>query len=228
MKRFQTFRLDARNQCLWRVEQRVPLAPKAFDVLRYLVENPGRLVTQEEILDALWPEVYVNQEVIKKYILGIRKVLGDRHDQPTFIETIPRRGYRFIAKITEELGHEASTLLPDVEGKIVGRETALAKLDQALERATRGKRQLLFISGEAGIGKTTLVDLFQLRAAQHEGIRIARGQCVEGFGGKEAYYPVLEAIGQLIRFANWPQIVEALSTRAPTWLIQFPSLLNPE
>jgi DNA-binding winged helix-turn-helix (wHTH) protein/tetratricopeptide (TPR) repeat protein len=228
MKRFQTFRLDARNQCLWHGEQRVPLAPKAFDVLRYLVENPGRLVTQEEILDALWPEVYVNQEVIKKYILGIRKVLGDRHDQPTFIETIPRRGYQFIAKITEERGHEASSLLPDVESKIVGRETALAKLDDSLDQATRGKRQLLFISGEAGIGKTTLVDLFQLRAAQHEGIRIARGQCVEGFGGKEAYYPVLEAVGQLIRFANWPQIVEALSTRAPTWLIQFPSLLNPE
>jgi DNA-binding winged helix-turn-helix (wHTH) protein len=92
MKRFHAFRLDPLNQCLWHGEQRVPITPKAFDVLRYLVEHPGRLVTQEEILEALWPGTYVNQEVIKKYILGIRKVLQDRHDKPIFIETFPRRG----------------------------------------------------------------------------------------------------------------------------------------
>src|SRR5215470_3784367 len=102
MKRFHSFRLDPRNQCLWRGEQRVSITPKAFDVLRYLVEHPGRLVTQEEILEALWPETYVNQEVVKKYILGIRKVLGDRHDKPVFIETFPRRGYQFVAKVIEE------------------------------------------------------------------------------------------------------------------------------
>jgi DNA-binding winged helix-turn-helix (wHTH) protein len=75
MKAFRSFRLDPSNQCLWQGEWRVPLTPKAFDVLRYLVEHPGRLVTQHEILEALWPETYVNPELIKKYILGIRKVL---------------------------------------------------------------------------------------------------------------------------------------------------------
>ena len=72
MKLFRPFRLDPGNQCLWRGEHRVPLTPKAFDVLRYLVEHPGRLVTQDELLEALWPETYVNPELIKKYILGIR------------------------------------------------------------------------------------------------------------------------------------------------------------
>lgn len=56
MKSFRSFRLDLANQCLWRGEHRVPLTPKAFGVLRYLVEHPGRLVTQNEILEALWPE----------------------------------------------------------------------------------------------------------------------------------------------------------------------------
>ena len=69
MKQFHSFRLDIVNHCLWRGEDRVLLTPKAFDVLRYLVEHADRLVTQDEILEALWPETYVNPEVIKKYIL---------------------------------------------------------------------------------------------------------------------------------------------------------------
>src|SRR5580765_6457079 len=102
MKAFQSFRLDASNHCLWHADERVSLPPKAFDVLRYLVENPGRLVTQDEILEALWPETYVNPEVVKKYILEIRKVLGDRHDKPEFIETFPKRGYQFVAAVSDE------------------------------------------------------------------------------------------------------------------------------
>src|SRR5215471_16037453 len=130
MKRFHSFRLDAVNQCLWRGEQRVPITPKAFDLLRYLVEHPGRLVTQEEILEALWPETYVNQEVVKKHILGIRKVLGDRHDEPVFIETLPRRGYQFVAKVIEERIAAPSGLpSPGAINKMVGRQTALAELE---------------------------------------------------------------------------------------------------
>jgi DNA-binding winged helix-turn-helix (wHTH) protein len=64
--------------------------PKAFDVLRYLVENPGRLVTQDELLEALWPDTYVNPEILRNYILDIRKILGDRPDKPVFIETVTK------------------------------------------------------------------------------------------------------------------------------------------
>jgi TolB-like protein/DNA-binding winged helix-turn-helix (wHTH) protein/Flp pilus assembly protein TadD len=102
MKSFQAFRLDTADQCLWRGQERVPIAPKAFDVLRYLVENPGRLVTQDEVLEKLWPHTYVNPEVFRKYILDIRKILGDRPDKPEFIETVTKRGYRFIAPVIDE------------------------------------------------------------------------------------------------------------------------------
>ena len=78
------------------------LTPKAFDVLRYLVERADRLVTQEEILEALWPETYINPEGIRKYILEIRKVLGDQRRPPLFIETLPKRGYQFIARVADE------------------------------------------------------------------------------------------------------------------------------
>ena len=102
MKVFLGFRLDTANQCLWRGQQRVAIPPKPYDMLRYLVENPERLVTQDELLDKLWPETYVNPELIRKYILDIRKILGDRPDKPEFIETVPKRGYRFIAPVVEQ------------------------------------------------------------------------------------------------------------------------------
>jgi DNA-binding winged helix-turn-helix (wHTH) protein len=73
MKRFHAFRLDTTNHCLWRVDERVALSPKAFDVLRYRVDHSDRVVTQEEMLEALWTDTFVNQEVVKKYIFGIRK-----------------------------------------------------------------------------------------------------------------------------------------------------------
>jgi TolB-like protein/DNA-binding winged helix-turn-helix (wHTH) protein/Flp pilus assembly protein TadD len=102
MKSFKTFVLDTANHILWRNGDRVPIAPKAFDVLRYLVEHAGRLVTQDELLEALWSETYVNPEVLRKYILEIRKALGDRPDKPEFVETLPKRGYRFIAPVVDE------------------------------------------------------------------------------------------------------------------------------
>jgi eukaryotic-like serine/threonine-protein kinase len=80
----------------------VAIPPKPYDMLRYLVENPGRLVTHDELLEKLWPEIYVNPELIRKYILDIRKILGDRPDKPEFIETVTKRGYRFIAPVIDE------------------------------------------------------------------------------------------------------------------------------
>src|ERR1700704_3636556 len=102
MKSFTIFRLDTANHLLWRNGDRVPLTPKGFDILAYLVEHRGRVVTQDEILEALWSETYVNPEVLRKYILEIRKALGDRPDNPEFIETLPKRGYLFVAPVIDE------------------------------------------------------------------------------------------------------------------------------
>ncbi len=228
VKLFQSFRLDTLNHCVWRDGTRVPLTPKAFDLLRYLVEHSDRVVSQNEILEALWPDTYVNPEVIKKYILSIRRVLGDSPEEPVFIETIPRRGYRFVAQVTDEAGTAPLASVAAAKANVVGREAVIAELEQHLAKALAGQRQVIFVTGEAGIGKTTVVDLFHQRSAGRENLRIARGQCVEGFGGKEAYYPMLEALGQLIRDRDDGPIFDNLAKRAPTWLIQFPSLIKPE
>src|SRR5262249_12016161 len=97
---FPPFRLDTVNQCLWRDERRIELTPKPFAVLQYLIAHAGRLVTQDDLLSAVWPDTYVQPEVLRRYILEIRRVLGDRAETPRFIQTFPKRGYQFIAAVT--------------------------------------------------------------------------------------------------------------------------------
>lgn len=223
---FQDFRLDTGNQCVWRDKSRVSLTPKAFDVLRYLVEHPARLVTHDELLESLWPETYVQPEVLRKYVLEIRKALGDCASKPLFVETLPKRGYQFVAPVFSENLTAASGPMSSLPPTFVGRKPALAQLDTSLEAARQGQRQILFVTGEAGIGKTALVDAFQHQSARQPGVCIMRGQCVEGFGGKEAYYPLLEALGRLIRGPEPEFAVKVLAARAPTWLMQFPSAVK--
>src|SRR5258708_12857265 len=99
--RFREFRLDLANQCLWRrgdsgQEARVALTPKAFDVLRYLVQHAGQLVTQDELLDALWLRAYVQPEVLKHQVLKLRKALAPDPSHPRHTDTLPRPDYCVI------------------------------------------------------------------------------------------------------------------------------------
>ena len=87
-----------------------------------------------------------------------------------------------------------------------------------------GERQVVFVTGEAGIGKTALVDTFARGIASDRGIRIGRGQCLEQYGTGEAYLPVLEAIGRLCREQG--QVIDVLRAHAPMWLLQMPSLVS--
>jgi tetratricopeptide (TPR) repeat protein len=195
-------------------------------MLKYLVEHAGRLVTQNELLNALWPNTFVQPEVLKSHILDIRSALGDSPKSPKFIETLPRRGYRFIAPVGDPSAAAAiGTIPPSI--KLVGRDSSLAELKDCLNGSLQNHRQIVFVTGEAGIGKTSLVDEFLARAvADFPGARVARGQCVEGYGGKEAYYPFLEGVRQLCAGSAGEAVVEILSTQAPTWLVQFPALVR--
>ncbi|HTR37560.1 MAG TPA: AAA family ATPase [Bryobacteraceae bacterium] len=231
---FPPFRLDTVNQCLWRrgangEDERVPLKPKPFAILRYLVDHAGRLVTQDELLDAVWPDTHVQPEVLKRHMFEIREVLGDDPRNPTYIETLARRGYQFIAPVRHAAPAEPRTAEIPARTKIVGRDQQLGDLRTCLQKALGGgQRQIVFVTGEPGIGKTTLVDEFQRQASAAAPIRVARGQCVEGYGGKEAYYPVLEALSSLCRGTEGDSVVRILGAQAPTWLVQFPALVRRE
>ena len=94
---FGDFSLDLASERLWCGDEVVALTPKAFAVLRRLVEDGGQLVSKEELLRAGWAKTHVSDGVLKVIILEIRRALGDDPAAPSFIETVPRRGYRFIA-----------------------------------------------------------------------------------------------------------------------------------
>ena len=166
MKEFPPFRLDPGNQCLWRRtetadDERIRLTPKAFAVLQYLVEHAGRLVTHDELFEAVWRETYVQPEVLKSHIFDVRRALGDRAKQPRFIETLARRGYQFIAVVREGGAADPAapplrdglplTNLPAPASDLIGRDAALADVADLL-----AAHRIVTLTGAGGIGKTRL------------------------------------------------------------------------
>src|SRR5829696_9424531 len=98
---FDRFSLDLVNECLWRGSEEIKIRPKAFALLNYLLVRSGQLVTKEELLNAVWPETFVGDAVLKVTVGQLREALEDDSKSPRFIETSHRRGYRFIGAITK-------------------------------------------------------------------------------------------------------------------------------
>ncbi len=170
MKEFAPIRLDTVNQCLWRRgdsgnEERVLLTPKAFAVLRYLVEHAGRLVSQDELLEAVWPDTFVQPEVLKYQIADIRSTLGDDAKNPTFIETLPRRGYQFIATVKDSTSMDLAAQANPVPSGSIERDRVLVELRDCLRKALNDARQIVFITLEPGIGKAIVVEELERQAA---------------------------------------------------------------
>ena len=229
---FEPFALDLVNECLWKGPQAIKLRPKTFAVLEFLLGRAGQLVPKEHLIDAVWRDTFVGEAVLKVAIRELREALADDPKAPRFIETAHRRGYRFIAPIDAgpAAAHEravAPVASRDADrlAGLVGRDRALARMDGWLERVRRGERQVVFLTGEAGIGKTTLLDAFLHGATADRGVRACSGQCLEQYGMSEAYFPVLEAMRQLSR--DDAAVVDVLRAHAPMWLLQMPSLVTP-
>ena len=231
---FGPFVLDPANACLWRGPEAMALPPKMFDVLHYLVTHPEHLVTKDELLDAVWPETAVTDAVVRVAIGALRKALHDT-GPPRFIATVPRRGYRFVAPVTVADASESTTgsptsqalLTPAPPPLLVEREAVLQRLEVAWAQARQGYRQVVLVTGEAGMGKTAVVEAFRAAVATDQTVWLATGQCVEHYGTGEAYLPVLEALGQLCRGVGGERLVAMLRQHAPTWLVQMPWLLTP-
>jgi tetratricopeptide (TPR) repeat protein len=109
---------------------------------------------------------------------------------------------------------------------MVAREAELAQLSQRWEQARQGRRQVVFITGEAGIGKTTLVDAFVAQVAATDTVSISRGHCIEHYGTGEAYLPLLEVLSYLGRGPEGAQLCALLRQQAPSWLLQLPALVS--
>ncbi len=221
---FGPFRLDFATQTLWHGQNRLTLKPKSFAVLQSLVKCPQHLVTKDELLNTHWGDVAVGDAVLKTCIAEIRQALGDSAQTPRFIETVHRRGYRFVATPTPIM----RTIGPTSANPLVGREQELRQLQNWWERANNGDRQIVFVTGEPGIGKTRLVETFLDQITVPGDAWIGRGQCIEQYGAGEAYLPILEALQRMCHQPGGETLVGILKEHAPTWLVQLPTLVNPE
>lgn len=243
MKRSRTsdapaVRIETENEWAWCGEEKLQLMPRTYAVLRHLVEHAGRLITKDELLGAVWRDAVVSEAALTSCIRDLRRALGDSPQAPRYIETVHRRGFRFIgpiagptpspsAPVAREDGAAPARPLP-VTPTLVAREAELARLHELLDRALDRERQIVFVTGEPGIGKTALIEAFLGQIAARAPLRVGRGQCVEQYGAGEAYLPLLEALGRLGREAQGEEIVEVLKRHAPTWLVQLPALLRDE
>src|SRR5215467_5847666 len=203
---FGQFRLDLTNECLWHGTRAISLRPKAFAVLKLLIDNSGQLLTKQQVLDSVWPGTFVGDAVLKDNIRQLREALDDDAGSPAYIETAHRRGYRFIGKLFEPPpakkfgaasntpGSSRTSILEAVNtstaAQVLGRQTELAAMRGWLEQAIGGERQTVFVTGEPGIGKTTLVQAFLQQTSFDSANIVARGQCLEHYGSGEAYLPV--------------------------------------
>ncbi len=198
-------------------------------MLWLLVSQAGQVVTKEALLQTVWPETVASEGVLTACMGTLRHALGDQARQPRYIATVHRLGYRFVAAVPTA-PPVASALPPPalshptLPAAPVGRAAEIAQLHTWFATALRGRRQTVFITGEAGIGKTTVVDAFLHQIDPTVALWMGRGQCIEHYGRGEAYLPLLEALGRLGRAPGGERLVACLQQYAPTWLAQLPAL----
>lgn len=219
--RFGEFELNVVNARLLKRGEKVSLPPKALSTLSFLLQQRGRLISKDELLDAVWGHRFVTQSVLKNTLSTLRQILDDDPKTPRFIETVHRLGYRFIADVcvdnayfrpTTELNNQNASCF-------VGQEQNLTTLRQLLKKADAGQPQMVFVVGEPGIGKTALLESF--RRELPVSIMSGHGQCVEQYGQAEAYLPMLETLNELLNH-NPATLCHLLRQTAPTWLAQMP------
>jgi predicted ATPase/DNA-binding winged helix-turn-helix (wHTH) protein len=227
---FGRHRFDRRTGRLWAGRREVKLTPRAAAVLAVLIERAGQPVTRDELFQSVWRDVVVGDAALTACIQELRGALDDNARRPRFIETRHRRGYRFVARMVPSAPESAvidSPLPAPTPALVVGRDRELSELRASLAQATDGHRQIVFITGEPGIGKTTVVEAFLAETASGGRLRIAQGCCIETHGAGEAYLPLLEAMTRLCRQPGGQPIARLLRHHAPTWLAQMPSVLGP-
>ncbi len=236
--RFDPFLLDLRDERLWEEDTAIRLGSKAFAILRCLVTHAGQLVTKDTLLQTVWPETAVHEAVLTVVMGEVRRALGDQARRPQFIETVHGRGYRFIAPVAVDAmsmdTHARDVGWPSAPpprsgrpGIFVGRDRECAQLQGWFTTALQGERQMGFIAGEPGIGKTALVDTFVAHLTAMEHVWVGHGQCIDHYGAGEAYLPMLEALARLCRGPEADHLVPLLRQYAPSWLVQMPALLAP-
>ena len=216
------YTVDLIGQRLWRDGERLHVAPKSLAVLLYLIRERPRVVSKDELLDAVWPDTDVGDAVLKVTVRDIRRLLSDDARQPRYVETAHRRGYRFSAPVAyaSSIGvvHDESAGAANGDGRSTSRAATLSSVARRpspawrtrSSRRWRASRQVLFVSGEAGIGKTSVVEAFLSGLERSGRAAVSRGQCVEQATVPEPYLAILDALSRLLKHRHRTEIAARL------------------
>ncbi|MDY7085054.1 MAG: AAA family ATPase [Actinomycetota bacterium] len=203
--RFDGFELDPALYELRRAGERIPLEPRGFDVLLHLIANRDRVVSKEELLDSVWGDRFVSEAAVTTVLRNIRVAIGDAGREQRLIRTLYRRGYQFVGDVVEaatEPDPRSDAALParlavSTGLGFAGREDERAVLtDVWKDTIATQQRRVVMVSGEAGIGKTSLCSVF---AAAQRGATVLYGRCDEEL--PIPYQPWREVLATLRREA---------------------------
>ena len=228
--------LDPVNQSITRNDTQVQLSAKAFTILNYLFERPNQLVSKIELLNKAWADTVTVEAVLKNCISELRKALDDDPKRPEFIQTIHRRGYRFIGK-------DLLLRSPDCTGNqpnyfnlndlsppqiLVGRDEQFLQLTQFWQESSKGVHLQVVLNGEPGVGKSILANSWirQLEKSTRD-VLIIKSQC-KSYTKDYSYMTLIDCIDQICnsRFSEkadqllercCPQLVSNLPILAQHW-----------
>lgn len=223
--------VDVEGYFLRREDSIVRLEPRSWDVLLYLLRNPGRLISKQELVDEVWRGAIVSDAAVSQAVLRVRSALGDSSKSPSYVETVPRKGYRFIAPVAAEkpappesrasvvpLVASYPFVAPDISEGLIGRLREIGLMLRYWRQVTQGKPHIVMVEGEAGIGKSELIRvvLDQIRFdTAADGLFSARTFCAEHIGPGEAYLPVYELLSRFD--LGQSDINEMARQVAPSW-----------
>jgi DNA-binding winged helix-turn-helix (wHTH) protein/tetratricopeptide (TPR) repeat protein len=237
---FGPFRLDMDAGILYRGTELVPLGQRATALLSTLVENPSTLISKDALVEAAWPGLAIEDSNLSVQIATLRRILGEA-GCADWIETLPRRGYRFVGPVAAtadtdgadassakpiqaglvDRGKELMSTAPGDPHLVVGRTAPFEMLDRMTQRMLAGQRQIAFVTGEAGIGKTAFIAKAMERLTG-QGFDLLYGRCTERFGTDEVFLPLIDALVTRYR-ANGLDLLPAIRSHAPSWMLQLPS-----
>jgi DNA-binding winged helix-turn-helix (wHTH) protein/predicted ATPase len=198
--RFGEFQIDDTLYELRRSGELVELQPKVFDLLLYLIRERRRVVSRDELLKQVWADVVVNEEVLTRAVYAARTALGDAGANQRIIQTVRRRGLRFVAEVEEAAAPEAPraethappSRPPLGQSIFIGRTLILAELERALGEALGGHGRMVLLGGEPGVGKTSTTKELACTAAGR-GASVLSGWCYEGEGAPP-YWPWIQIL----------------------------------
>lgn len=227
---FQSFTFAPRSGCLRNGNAASILLPKDSLVLACLLEHAGSLVAKAELHAQCWPNMaVVGDDVLKTSIRRIRRALGDDHRNPTFIQTVGRRGYTWLlpaVRLRSGLANGQNSAAPPPL-PLIGREREMEHLRRLCVTAQEGGFALVAVTGEAGVGKSVLVESFVAALAGQQAL-ILQGAHVESLGPAEPYFGILETLRHLASELGRAELARIFRQVAPMWLAQLPWLVSPE